>query len=138
MHKVALHILRWAAGGLLYGLLEILHHGYTHWSMILLAGILCVPLDLANDCIPWEMPLVLQAFIGGLVITAAELAAGLVLNAWMGLGIWDYSGIWGNLWGQICPEFATLWCLLAGMAIVLFDWIDYWTGGGERPHYVWI
>jgi len=129
------HILRWAAGGLLYGLLEILHHGYTHWTMILLAAILCIPLDLVNNHIPWEMPLVLQALIGGLTITAAELLAGLVLNIWMGLGVWDYYGLPGNLWGQICPQYAALWVLLAGVAIVLFDWMDYWTGDGERPHY---
>ena len=135
MRQLLNHMLRWAAGGLLYGLMEILHHGYTHWTMILLAAILCIPLDLANNHIPWEMPLVLQALIGGLTITAAELVAGLVLNVWLGLGIWDYSGLPGNMWGQICPQYAALWCLLAGVAIVLFDWMDYWTGGGDRPHY---
>lgn len=135
MRRVLNHALRWAAGGLLYGLLEILHHGYTHWSMILLAAILCIPLDLANNYIPWEMPLALQALIGGLTITAAELVAGLVLNVWMGLGIWDYSGLPGNMWGQICPEYAVLWVLLAGVAIVLFDWLDYEMGTGPRPYY---
>ena len=135
MRHLLNHILRWTAGGLLYGLLEILHHGYTHWSMILLAAILCIPLDLANNHIPWEMPLVIQALLGGLTITAAELVAGLVLNIWMGFGIWDYSSLPGNLWGQICPQYAALWVLLAGVAIVLFDWMDYWTGGEERPHY---
>lgn len=132
------HVLRWAAGGLLYGLLEILHHGYTHWSMILLAAILCIPLDLANNHIPWEMPLALQALLGGLTITAAELVAGLVLNIWLGLAVWDYSGLPGNLWGQICPEYAALWVLLAGIAIVIFDWMDFLFGDGPRPHYILI
>lgn len=135
MRHLLNHMLRWAAGGLLYGLLEILHHGYTHWSMILLAAILCIPLDLANNHIPWDTPLVLQALIGGLTITAAELVSGMILNIWMGLHVWDYSGLPGNLWGQICPEFAALWVLLAGAAIVLFDWMDYWIGQGPRPHY---
>ena len=135
MRRLLNHVLRWAAGGLLYGLLEIIHHGYTHWPMILLAAILCVPLDLANNHIPWEMPLVLQALLGGLTITAAELLAGLMLNIWLGLGIWDYSGLPGNLWGQICPQFGALWCLLAGVAIVLFDRMDYWFSNGEKPRY---
>lgn len=135
MRKILVHIIRWAVGGLLYGLLEVLQHGYTHWSMILLAAILCIPLDLANNHIPWDMPLVIQAILGGLTITAAELVAGLILNIWLGLDVWNYSGLPGNLWGQICPEFAVLWVLLAGMAIVLFDWMDYWIGGGDRPHY---
>lgn len=131
----AAHILRWGAGGLLYGVLEILHHGHTHWTMIFLAALLSIPLDIANNHIPWEMPLLLQALLGGLVITGAELVFGLVLNVWMGLSIWDYSGMPGNLWGQITPQYSALWVLLAGAAIVLFDWIDYWAGGGRRPRY---
>lgn len=136
MHKAWRHLLRWICGGLLYGLLEILWRGYTHWTMILLAAVLCIPLDLANDHIPWETPLWLQAVAGGLTITAAELAAGLILNVWMGLDIWNYSNLPGNLWGQICPQFTALWCLLAGPVIVLFDWLEYWLcKSGVRPHY---
>ena len=99
--------------------------------MMLLAAVLCVPLDLANEYMPWTLPLWVQAILGGLTITAGELLAGLILNVWLGLDIWDYSGQWGNLWGQICP----LWCLLAGPVIVMFDWLDYWLCGGERPRY---
>ena len=129
------HIIRWLCGGLLYGLLEIIWRGYTHWTMILLAVALCVPLDLANERFPWELSHLTQAVLGGLVVTAGELLAGLVLNVWLGLGIWDYSNQWGNLWGQICPLYAGLWCLLAGPVIVAFDWLDYWLCGGERPKY---
>ena len=103
--------------------------------MLLLAALLCVPLDLANEHIPWEWPLWAQAIAGGTVITAAEFAAGLVLNVWLGLGVWDYSGLPGNLLGQICPHFWALWCLLAGPVIVAFDWLCCWMDGGERPRY---
>ena len=75
---------------------------------------------------------------GGTVITAAEFAAGLVLNVWLGLGVWDYSGLPGNLLGQICPQFWALWCLLAWPVIVAFDWLCYWLDGGERPRYRFI
>lgn len=126
---------RWGLGGLLYGLLEVLWRGHTHWTMVLLAALLCVPLDLCNERIPWDMPMWLQAVCGGLTVTAAELAAGCVLNLWLGLGVWDYSGQWGNLWGQVCPLYTLLWCLLAGPVIVAFDWLDYWGGDGERPRY---
>ena len=130
-HNLCGHALRWAVGGVLYGGLELIWRGYTHPAMILLAALICVPLDHANERMPWELPLWLQAVLGGLTITAA----GIVLNCWLGLGIWDYSGLWGNLWGQICPQFAALWCLLAGPVIVVFDWLDYWLCGGERPRY---
>lgn len=134
MYTFALHILRWIAGGFVYGLLEILHHGYTHWSMIFLAMLLSIPLDLANNHISWEMPLSLQALLGGMIITGAELLTGLILNIWLRLSVWDYSVLPGNLWGQIAPQYSILWVILSGFAIVLFDWTDYWFGG-ERPHY---
>lgn len=129
------HLVRWLCGGMLYGLLEIVWRGYTHWTMMLLAAMLCIPLDLANECFPWEFPLWTQAILGGLAITAGELLAGLVLNIWLELDIWDYSKLWGNFLGQICPLYAGLWCLLAGPVIVAFDWLDYWLCGGEKPHY---
>jgi len=103
--------------------------------MVLLAAALCIPLDLANNRMPWDTPLLLQSILGGLTVTGMELLVGLVLNVWLGLDVWDYSWKWGNLWGQICPKFTLLWCLLAGAMIVLFDWMDYWLGGGERPRY---
>ena len=129
------HIVRWAFGGLLYGLLEILWRGYTHWTMMLLAAVLCIPLDLANEHMPRDLPLWIQAVIGGLCISAGELAAGLVLNVWMGLAIWDYSTLPCNLWGQICLQYTALWCILAAPVIVVFDWLEYCLCGGDTPRY---
>ena len=56
----------------------------------------------------------------------------------MGMGVWDYSHLPGNLWGQVCPQFAALWCVVSGPAIVLLDWMRYAVRGGQRPHYIWI
>ena len=135
MRRLLNHILRWIAGGALYGMLEIIWRGHTHWTMVLLAAVLCIPLDLANNYIPWDTPLLLQSVFGGLTVTVMELLAGLILNVWLEMDIWDYSRQWGNLWGQICFCYTVLWCLLAGVVIVLFDWMDHWLGGGERPRY---
>ena len=129
------HLPRWMLGGLLYGALETCWRGYTHWTMVLLAAALCIPLDLANERMSWALPLCLQALLGGLAITAGELAAGLVLNVWLELGIWDYSDLPLNLWGQICLQYSALWCVLAGPAIVVFDWMDYFFCDGKRPYY---
>ena len=41
----------------------------------------------------------------------------------------------GNLWGQICPQFWALWCLLSLPMIVILDWLRYAVEGGETPHY---
>ena len=74
--------------------LEFLLPGF-HWTMMLLAA-LCILLDAANEHMPWALLLIVQAILGGLTITAGELLAGLVLNVWLGLDIWDYTGRWGN------------------------------------------
>ena len=68
-------------------------------------------------------------------MTATELIAGLILNVWPGLGVWDYSDLWGNLWGQICPQFAAIWWGLCLVFIPVFDWMRYAVAGGERPRY---
>ena len=53
------YVLIYAAGGLLYGLIEILWRGWTHWSMVLCGG-LCflvmylisgLPLCLMKKCV---------------------------------------------------------------------------------------
>lgn len=135
-HKLWRHAIRWAVGGCAYMLLELCWRGHTHWTMGLLAAVLCIPLDLANEyIIPWETPLWMQAIFGGLTVTGAELCAGLVLNVWLGLGIWDYSKLPGNLWGQICPQFTALWCLLCLAVIPAFDWMEYALCGGRKPEY---
>ena len=102
---------------------------------MLLTALLCILLDIANEYMPWELPLWAQAVIGGLCITTGELAVGLVLNVWLGLAIWDYSALLSDLWGQICLQYAVLWCILAGPVIVMFDLLDYWLCGGDTPRY---
>lgn len=123
-------------GGLAYGGLELLFRGRTHWTMMVLGGALFVIIGLFNEALPWDMALLFQGFLGALVVTGAELVAGVVLNLWMGLGIWDYSNMPLNLWGQICLPFSTLWVALSIVAVVLDDWLRYWLFGEERPHYV--
>ena len=126
----------WIFFGVLYGGLEILWRGHTHWSMLVLAAAISIPLDIANDTvIPWETPLWLQAVIGGTIITAAEFAVGCVVNLWLGWDVWDYSGLPMNLLGQICPRFWALWVVLAGPVIVMFDLMAYRAGRRPWPKY---
>jgi len=137
-------VIKWVTlalyGGALYYLIEaayksIFRGGITHWSMAVVGGIMFVALGSINNIIPWNMPLVLQCVIGAGMITAVELVAGLILNVWLGLGIWDYSHLPLNLWGQICLPFSLLWMPLSLVAILLADWLQYWIWGRERPRY---
>ena len=124
-------------GGLLYILTEIIWRGRSHWTMFLLGGMCFVAMGLINEVIPWEMPLWQQALIGACIITALEFLTGCVVNLWLGWGVWDYSSMPGNIFGQICPQYFLLWIPVSTAAIVLDDWIRYLRFGEERPHYSW-
>lgn len=122
-------------GGVIYYVAECLWRGYSHWTMFLLGGLCFVLIGGINEGLDWDMPLVLQMLIGAAIVTLAELAVGCVVNLWLGWGVWDYSGEWGNLFGQICPRFSALWFLISGLVILLDDWLRWRWYGEERPRY---
>lgn len=125
-------------GGAIYAVIELIWRGHTHRTMALLGGLLFVLIGAINEYIPWRIPLWRQGVIGALIVTWAELVAGLVLNVWLRLGIWDYSNLPGNFMGQICPQFTAAWVLLSIVAVVLDDWLRHWLFGEDRPHYkIW-
>lgn len=107
----------------------------THWAMFFVGGLSFILVGGINEWIPWELSLVKQSLIGTVAILLTEFISGCILNLWLGLGIWDYSDKFLNLCGQICPQFAIGWFLLAGVAIVLDDYLRYWVFGEEKPHY---
>lgn len=124
------------AGGAAYALLEVCWRGYTHWTMFALGGALFLILgELNENILEWDTPLLLQGVIGAVIVTAAELLTGVVLNLWLGLGIWDYSGIPFNFLGQVCLPFSLLWVLVSIAAIILDDYLRFWLFGEERPTY---
>lgn len=103
--------------------------------MTIVGGVCFLLIGHLNERYPWEMALASQMLISTAIVTMVELAAGLVLNVGMGLGVWDYSGMPYNLWGQVCLAFSCAWFLLSLPAILLDDWLRYWWFGEERPHY---
>lgn len=122
-------------GGGLYVLVELIWRGRSHWTMFLLGGLCFISIGLINEIIPWDMPLWQQIIIGAGIITALEFLTGCIVNLWLGWDVWDYSGLPGNILGQICPQFFLLWVPIALVAIVLDDWLRYWRWDEERPHY---
>ena len=137
----ALSMLLWFWGGAVYFFLEVAyklaggHPERISWTMLAVAILLCIPVERCGAEAPWEAPIWLQALACAILVTAVELAAGLVLNIWMGLDIWDYSGLPGNFMGQICPQFAAVWWGLCLAFIPVFDFIRWTVEGGERPSY---
>ncbi len=138
LHQVGKPLVLFCIGAVVYALIEILWRGYTHWTMAALGGALFLIIGGINNWLSWDMPLWLQAIIGSLMVTGAELIFGIVLNIWLGLGIWDYSQMPFNFLGQICPQFTFAWMGLSLIAIVLDDYIRYWLWGEEQPHYKFI
>ena len=114
------------------------HPERISWTMLVLAIILAVPLERCGAELPWDMSLLVQALICTVAITATEFIAGLILNVWLNLNIWDYSDLWGNVVGQICPQFCILWYLLSFIMIPALDWLRWCIEGGEHPHYTLI
>lgn len=125
-------------GGLLYIALELAWRGHSHWTMFFLGGVCFLAIGAVNEVIPWCMPLWEQALIGAAIVTALEFLTGCIVNLWLGWGVWDYSGLPGNVLGQICPQYMLLWILVALGAIVLDDWLRFWMFQEARPHYCWI
>lgn len=139
--KAVLSMLLWTWGGTVYFLLEVAYKTATghperiSWTMLVLAILLCVPVERCGEQLPWECPLWLQALSCAALVTVTELAAGLILNVWLGLNVWDYSALPLNFLGQICLPFALAWCGLCLLFIPAFDWMRYSVEGGERPSY---
>ena len=125
-------------GATIYVIIEKLYRGYSHWTMFLLGGICFIALGLINEVIPWDMPLLLQMFIGGVIITILEFITGCVVNLWLGWNVWDYSELPFNLWGQISLFSSIVWVGLSLAGIVLDDFIRWKFFDGEKPHYRWI
>ena len=122
-------------GATIYVVIEKLYRGYSHWTMFLLGGICFIALGLINEVIPWDMPLLLQMFIGGVIITILEFITGCVVNLWLGWNVWDYSELPFNLWGQISLFSSIVWVGLSLVGIVLDDFIRWKFFDEEKPKY---
>lgn len=121
-------------GAFLYYSLEVLFRGYSFLAMAVCGGLcflLCGAINEKDRC----MPLVLQMATAAVGITVIELIAGLVLNVSLGLNMWDYSSMPGNVLGQICPQFMVIWFFLSAVGIILDDVLKWKLFGEEKPHY---
>lgn len=134
--KVCLKLLVLAViGGAIYVGIEMLWRGHSHPSMFILGGLCFVSIGLINELFPWELGIVWQALIGGTMVTCLEFITGVIVNIWLKLGVWDYSGLPLNILGQVRLPFYFAWVGLSVVAIVFDDYLRYWFFGEEKPHY---
>lgn len=100
-----------AAGAVGYTLLEMLWRGHSHWSMAAAGGISLLALSKTFHKLA-AAPIYFKSIVGGVIITMIEFCFGAVFNLGLGMHVWDYSGVRGNILGQICPVYTVLWCLI--------------------------
>ena len=106
----------------------------AHLAMLAVGGTACVLVGAINQKPRfYRMPMLAQAVIGALLVLVVELAAGLILNVWLGLEIWDYSHLPFNLWGQVCPQFAATWLFFMPICICMEDflWLSLECNGND-------
>ena len=128
----------WLWGGFIYHCIEFLWRGYSHPSMFIVGGVCFLIIGGINNYIPWSIGLVWQALIGAAAVTVIELISGIVLNLWLGLGIWDYSHLPFNVFGQICLTYSLIWAALSAVGIFLDDYLRWKLYGEQRPTYTLI
>lgn len=121
-HYILKEIIIFIIFGILYGLIEILFRGYTHWTMLALGGFCGVSIGLLNEITP-TMKVPIQMLISSIFVTVLELIFGYILNIRLGLHIWDYSNQPFNFMGQICLVFSILWFFLSLLVIYLDDFL---------------
>ena len=120
--------------GTIYMALEGIWRGWTHISMLVVGGISAFLIGKLNEHPAfynrkmWE-----QCSIGTGIVLVLEFTSGMILNVWLGLQIWDYSNMTGNLYGQICLPYAVLWFMLVPFCIYVDDYLRYRIFGEEKP-----
>lgn len=122
-------------GGSMYVTFEVFFRERSHVSMFILAGFIFIVVGLLNELWGWGTSLIAQIFVGVCIATTGEFITGCIVNIWLQLDIWDYSDLWGNILGQVCPLFTLIWAPLILLAIVLDDVIRWKFFGEEKPIY---
>ena len=108
-------------GGTAYMGLELAYRGWTHGSMFLAGGTCFLLLGGLEEAEP-RLPPVLRLPLGAIVITAVELAAGLLINR--DYTVWDYRRTPLNYCGQICLPYFLLWIPLGGAAMGFYRLLE--------------
>ena len=125
----------WLYGGFIYYVIELIWRGYSYDQMFVVGGLCFLLLGVINNYLPWEMGLLWQALIGAGIITIVEFISGVILNIWLKLNIWDYTGTPLNLLGQICLPYFFAWIGLSVFGIFVDDYLRWKLYGEDKPGY---
>ena len=135
MKKLSEYLFLWAVGGCIYYLTEIIFRGFSHWTMFVLGGICLDFFTVQGRMVKWEDPMWRQILRCVIFVVSMEFISGIILNKWMNLGIWDYSRLPFQLFGQICLPFAVIFSGFCAVGILLSGYFLHWLYGEEKPQY---
>lgn len=114
--KILRSIILFYIGGTAYMILEFLWRGRSHGSMFLLGGLCFLLVGGTNRF--HKIPFPLRLILGSGIITALELATGLLCNR--DHRVWDYRNQPFQYRGQICLAYSLLWVPVSLMAMQLY------------------
>ncbi|MCH5184991.1 MAG: hypothetical protein J1F64_02580 [Oscillospiraceae bacterium] len=109
------------AGG--YTIIELLYRGYTHWTMTLTGGI-CLLLLYRIFRRMRGRSLLVKGLAGAGVITCVEFAVGCIVNIYFKWNVWDYSGMYMDILGQVCLYYSCMWFLLSCVIAAITDFTE--------------
>jgi uncharacterized membrane protein len=95
-------------GAIVYGFIETVFRGYTHWTMLLTGGA-CLMLFYVINFTLKSNSMIIRCFISMMIITIFEFIVGYFVNIVFKLNVWDYSRQKFNFMGQICLLYSAIW-----------------------------
>ena len=114
-----------ALGGLLYGLIEILYRGSTHWPMVLTGGA-CMSMIHCMNKLLCRCRFLTRCMCSCLLITVTEFVVGVIVNIKCRMDVWNYSRNRFQYKGQVCLLYSFFWFLLSIPAL--------WISSGINRH----
>lgn len=121
--------------GFIYYLLEeTIRFGDSKPIMIVIGGICSIAIGLINEYPSfYNLKMYQMSAIGTLIVLAIEYISGMILNVWLHMNVWDYTGIWGNINGQICLPYSLPWFFICvPLAIWCDDYLRWKLFGEEK------
>lgn len=128
-HELKCGVCLFCIGGFLYNIIEVLWRGYSHWTMFFVGGA-CFHLigRVQRFC---RGGLFHRCALCALAVTSVEFFSGCLFNLKMKLNVWDYSGMFLNVKGQVCLLYSVLWGFLSLIAMPIYANCRTRLEGGE-------
>ena len=120
MSKTKEYAVIFLLGGVIYSAVEVVTRGFTHWSMTIAGGI-CLMIIYHHFLTHHDDGILSHCLFGMTTITSVEFVFGVIFNMILGWNVWDYSNMYLNFMGQICPSFSAAWFLISVPAVMICE-----------------